>query len=202
MPQAAVKLIWSMAACNFCPRSDVRTCQIKPGKLLSKLSSALELDESLLDHSEGICTCCLADIDMIIRSVAIRGAMKDYFMDMLQNVQRGYYNGHQRKHLASPTEERIDDQITYSVGTQQDLESRPAPPPPTLLARPPFPSDCSASDQPDVSTEPIPTSPIPPPTTTSKKLVEIIGYLLIKTLLKTNNLGYDVVSTCLFWISA
>ena len=80
----------------------MRTCQIKPGKLLSKLSMALEMDISALDDSEGICTCCLADIDMIIRAVAIRGAMKDYYMDFIQNSRRfngdmeanSYSNGH------------------------------------------------------------------------------------------------------------
>ena len=167
MPQATVKLIWSVAACNFCPRSDVRTCQIKPGKLLSKLSSALDLDESLLNHSEGICTCCLADIDMIIRSIAIRGAMKDYFMDMVQNMQRGYnsfeknqyFNGHDRKSLTSPMEERVDDQMSYAASSHVAVETKTAPLPPTLVARPPFPSDSSIPDQPDTTIEIPTTSP-------------------------------------------
>lgn len=179
MPPATVKLIWSIAACNFCPRSDVRTCQIKPGKLLSKLSSALELDESLLDHSEGICTCCLADIDMIIRAVAIRSAMKDYFMDLMQNIQRGYnsdtkgqfING-QGKLLTSPTtaDERGDSQMSFYMNAHQDLEPKSALPPLALMARAPFSADGAVGELSKPLTEIVPESPGPvlAPTPTKK----------------------------------
>ena len=169
MPPATVKLIWSMAACNFCPRSDVRTCQIKPGKLLSKLSSALELDESVLDSSEGICTCCLADIDMIIRSLAIRAAMKDYYIDLVQNMNRGdnstnqsqYYNGHDKKSLIS-SPASVEDHVNFPLACQESA-TQSAPPPPSLLARPPFSSDCTVIDKSDTSADiislPSPKSP-------------------------------------------
>lgn len=148
MPQTAVKLIWAMSACNFCPRSDVRTCQVKPGKLLSKLSTALQLEESSLGSCAGICTCCLADIDMIIRAVAIRGAMKDYFMDMRQSIQRGfnptvednsYFNGHyQSKPVPKVEDGNSDNQANLSINVPEENEGTPAPPLPALIAKPSF----------------------------------------------------------------
>ena len=152
MPPSTVKLIWSVSACNFCPRTGVRTCQIKPGKLLSKLSMALEMDVSALDDSEGICTCCLADIDMIIRAVAIRGAMKDYYMDFIQNSRRfngdmeanSYSNGHfmDSNHMLQ------NSMIDYeSGGVSEQLQLHP--PPPLLVARP----------QPSRESVPLPQAP-------------------------------------------
>jgi len=75
-------MIWSTSACYFCPRTDVRTCQLKTN-LISKIETALEVDASDLLKAQSICTCCFADIDMIIRAVSIRGAMKQYFLDYI-----------------------------------------------------------------------------------------------------------------------
>lgn len=161
MPPSTVKLIWSISACNFCPRTGVRTCQIKPGKLLSKLALALEVDISTLDESEGICTCCLADVDMIIRAVAIRGAMKDYYLDFIQSSRRynndlessRYPNGHymDQSHIMQNNmgPSMIDLMEYESRGI--DMPENIHPPPPLLIARP----------QPNK--ESIPVVPQPPP---------------------------------------
>lgn len=178
MPQASIKLIWSLSSCNFCPRREVRTCQVKPGKLLPKLAAALDLDESILSKSEGICTCCLNDVDMIIRAIGIRGAMKDNFINLINESAVAHENKQQA--AVYERQDRSVDGAAFtfpSYARYTESATQPAPPPahqqiptslkkttpdvvvlsptlvpPTLMVRP------TSDDQLDLS---IPTPPSP-----------------------------------------
>ena len=132
MPQSSIKLIWSLSSCNFCPRNGIRTCQIKPGKLIPKLAAALCLDESVLESSEGICTCCLADIDMIIRAVAIRGAMKDHFLQTTEsdNGQTG-----EAESSGSPDSHELDTS-GQKLSANERITADSTVQPPALTAKP------------------------------------------------------------------
>lgn len=125
---------------------------------------ALEIDLATLDNSEGICTCCLADVDMIIRAVAIRGAMKDYYTDFIQSsrhrynnntLEPGHYtNGHYvdvmgHNDIRGPM---MENNLDYENRENRaaDLQDHGHPPPPLLVARP------------SVNRESVPL-PLPPP---------------------------------------
>lgn len=184
MPSTSLKLAWSMSPCTFCPRStsDVRTCKIKSSELTSKISSALDMNESDLTNSKskGICTCCLADVDTMLRMTAIKGAMKIYFYEDIKrdtpnqlhtsaNAANNFSSNHQKRSYS--TSEGVSERSNCSSTNQQNMKMDlqqllvPTPLPPNLTARPPFPMERESSRYIDISPPTGPNQRITTPTT-------------------------------------